>query len=157
MPNVPPPPISARMTATGGKHRPEKPLRKLPQLAKSSREDQPCRSLRKLPVNQSHESPSPEQVKALALRMAEQRAQAENPTQDTKRPAPSGDEPLDLSEPEDWGEASPFESRQAPRTKADLLNEIRQRTDRLTGQREAEQRQIDPWSAQPPQRRGRGR
>lgn len=157
MPNVPPPPISARMTATGGKHRPEKPLRKLPQLAKSSREDQPCRSLRKLPVNQSHESPSPEQVKALALRMAEQRAQAENPTQDTKRPAPSGDEPLDLSEPEDWGEASPFESRQAPRTKADLLNEIRQRTDRLTGQREAEQRQIDPWSAQPPQRRGHGR
>lgn len=81
----------------------------------------------------------------------------ENPTQDTKRPAPSGDEPLDLSEPEDWGEASPFESRQAPRTKADLLNEIRQRTDRLTGQREAEQRQIDPWSAQPPQRRGHGR
>lgn len=77
------------------------------------------------------ERPSPEQVKALALRMAEQRAQAENPTQDTKRPAPSGDEPLDLSEPEDWGEASPFESRQAPRTKADLLNEIRQRTDRL--------------------------
>lgn len=71
--------------------------------------------------------------------------------------APSGDEPLDLSEPEDWGEASPFESRQAPRTKADLLNEIRQRTDRLTGQREAEQRQIDPWSAQPPQRRGHGR
>lgn len=124
MPNVPPPPISARMTATGGKHRPEKPLRKLRQLAKSSREDQPCRSLRKLPVNQSHES---------------------------------GDEPLDLSEPEDWGEASPFESRQAPRTKADLLNEIRQRTDRLTGQREAEQRQIDPWSAQPPQRRGHGR
>ena len=157
MPNVPPPPISARMTATGGKHRPEKPLRKLRQLAKSSREDQPCRSLRKLPVNQSHESPSPEQVKALALRMAEQRAQAENPTQDTKRPAPSGDEPLDLSEPEDWGEASPFESRQAPRTKADLLNEIRQRTDRLTGQREAEQRQIDPWQAQPPQRRGHGR
>lgn len=103
------------------------------------------------------ERPSPEQVKALALRMAEQRAQAENPTQDTKRPAPSGDEPLDLSEPEDWGEASPFESRQAPRTKADLLNEIRQRTDRLTGQREAEQRQIDPWSAQPPQRRGHGR
>ena len=51
----------------------------------------------------------------------------------------------------------PFESRQAPRTKADLLNEIRQRTDRLTGQREAEQRQIDPWSAQPPQRRGHGR
>ena len=103
------------------------------------------------------EKPSPEQVKALALRMAEQRAQAENPTQDTKRPAPSGDEPLDLSEPEDWGEASPFESRQAPRTKADLLNEIRQRTDRLTGQQEAEQRQIDPWSAQPPQRRGHGR
>ena len=103
------------------------------------------------------ERPSPEQVKALALRMAEQRAQAENPTQDTKRPAPSGDEPLDLSEPEDWGEASPFESRQALRTKADLLNEIRQRMDRLTGQREAEQRQIDPWQVQPPQRRGHGR
>lgn len=79
------------------------------------------------------------------------------PVSEAKRPAPSGDEPLDLSEPEDWGEASPFESRQAPRTKADLLNEIRQRTDRLTGQREAEQRQIDPWSAQPPQRRGHGR
>ena len=113
-------------------------------------------SIRRL-VRAESERPSPEQVKALALRMAEQRAQAENPTQDTKRPAPSGDEPLDLSEPEDWGEASPFESRQAPRTKADLLNEIRQRTDRLTGQREAEQRQIDPWSAQPPQRRGHGR
>lgn len=68
-----------------------------------------------------------------------------------------GDEPLDLSEPEDWGEASPFESRQAPRTKADLLNEIRQRADRRTGQQEAEQRQIDPWQAQPPQRRGHGR
>ena len=94
---------------------------------------------------------------ALVLPDALDLAQAENPTQDTKRPAPSGDEPLDLSEPEDWGEASPFESRQAPRTKADLLNEIRQRTDRLTGQREAEQRQIDPWSAQPPQRRGHGR
>lgn len=39
------------------------------------------------------ERPSPEQVKALALRMAEQRAQAENPTQDTKRPAPSPQEP----------------------------------------------------------------
>lgn len=37
------------------------------------------------------------------------------------------------------------------------LREIRQRADRLTGQREAEQRQIDPWSAQPPQRRGHGR
>lgn len=182
MPNVPPPPISARMTATGGKHRPEKPLRKLRQLAKSSREDQANRfRMRTTKAIYDHdmqprtrlvaelerrleqaeraesERPSPEQVKALALRMAEQRAQAENPTQDTKRPAPSGDEPLDLSEPEDWGEASPFESRQAPRTKADLLNEIRQRTDRLTGQREAEQRQIDPWSAQPPQRRGHGR
>ena len=44
-----------------------------------------------------------------------------------------------------------------PKTVSDLLNEIRQRTDRLTGQREAEQRQIDPWSAQPPQRRGHGR
>lgn len=69
----------------------------------------------------------------------------------------SGDEPLDLSEPEDLGESGPFEERSAPRTKADLLREIRQRADRLTGQREAEQRQIDPWSAQPPQRRGHGR
>lgn len=104
------------------------------------------------------EKPSPEQVKALALRMAEQRERAaEDPTQDMNRPEPSGDEPLDLSEPEDWGEASPFESRQAPRTKADLLNEIRQRADRRTGQQEAEQRQIDPWQAQPPQRRGHGR
>lgn len=292
MPNVPPPPISARMTATGGKHRPEKPLRKLPQLAKSSREDQPCRSLRKLPVNQSHESPSPlhksirkfvhaplyastdtpvtepsparsggspsislraraasreardanvfkrgrllrnaeqvageqseklrgavpwledtdipsdwdqanrfrmratkaihdhdmqprtglvdelerrleqaeraegekpspEQVKALALRMAEQRERAaEDPTQDMNRPEPSGDELLDLSEPEDLGESGPFEERSAPRTKADLLREIRQRADRRTGQQEAEQRQIDPWQVQPPQRRGHGR
>lgn len=158
MPNVPPPPISARMTATGGKHRPEKPLRKLPQLAKSSREDQPCRSLRKLPVNQSHESPSPEQVKALALRMAEQRERAaEDPTQDMNRPEPSGDEPLDLSEPEDLGESGPFEERSTPRTKADLLREIRQRADRRTGQQEAEQRQIDPWQVQPPQRRGHGR
>ena len=40
-----------------------------------------------------------------AVEMAEKRSDA--------RPAPSGDEPLDLSEPEDWGEASPFESRQA--------------------------------------------
>lgn len=37
------------------------------------------------------------------------------------------------------------------------LREIRQRADRRTGQQEAEQRQIDPWSAQPPQRRGHGR
>lgn len=103
------------------------------------------------------ERPSPEQVKDLALRMAEQRERAEGQARGANRPEPSGDEPLDLSEPEDWGEASPFESRQAPRTKADLLNEIRQRTDRRTGQREAEQRQIDPWSAQPPQRRGHGR
>lgn len=164
------------MTATGGKHRPEKPLRKLRQLAKSSREDQPCRSLRKLPVNQSHESPSPlhksirkfvhaqgekpspEQVKALALRMAEQRERAaEDPTQDMNRPEPSGDELLDLSEPEDLGESGPFEERSAPRTKADLLREIRQRADRRTGQQEAEQRQIDPWQVQPPQRRGHGR
>lgn len=156
MPNVPPPPISARMTATGGKHRPEKPLRKLPQLARTRLVAELERRLEQAERAES-ERPSPEQVKALALRMAEQRAQAENPTQDTKRPAPSGDEPLDLSEPEDWGEASPFESRQAPRTKADLLREIRQRADRRTGQQEAEQRQIDPWSAQPPQRRGHGR
>jgi hypothetical protein len=105
MPNVPPPPISARMTATGGKHRPE----------------------------------------------------AEDPTQDMNRPEPSGDEPLDLSEPEDLGESGPFEERSAPRTKADLLREIRQRADRRTGQQEAEQRQIDPWQVQPPQRRGHGR
>ncbi len=64
-----------------------------------------------------------------------------------------GYQPLDLSEPEDLGESGPFEERSAPRTKADLLREIRQRTD----QREAEQRQIDPWQAQPPQRRGHGR
>ena len=43
------------------------------------------------------------------------------------------------------------------RTKADLLREIRQRADRRTGQQEAEQRQIDPWQVQPPQRRGHGR
>lgn len=60
------------------------------------------------------ERPSPEQVKALALRMAEQRAQAENPTQDTKRPAPSGDEPLDLSEPEDLGERPARSRSEAP-------------------------------------------
>ena len=65
--------------------------------------------------------------------------------------------PLDLSEPEDLGESGPFEERSAPRTKADLLREIRQRADRRTGQQEAEQRQIDPWQAQPPQRRGHGR
>lgn len=96
-----------------------------------------------------NEKPSPEQVKALALRMAEQREQAENPTQGMNRPEPSGDEPMDLSEPEDLGESSPFEERSAPRTKADLLREIRQRADRRTGQQEAEQRQIDPWSVQP--------
>ena len=104
-----------------------------------------------------NEKPSPEQVKALALRMAEQREQAENPTQGMNRPEPSGDEPMDLSEPEDLGESSPFEERSAPKTKADLLREIRQRADRRTGRQEAEQRQIDPWQAQPPQRRGHGR
>ena len=99
-----------------------------------------------------------ENLKALALRMAEQRERAaEDPTQDMNRPEPSGDEPLDLSEPEDLGESGPFEERSAPRTKADLLREIRQRADRRTGQQEAEQRQIDPWQAQPPQRRGHGR
>lgn len=61
------------------------------------------------------EKPSPEQVKALALRMAEQRERAaEDPTQDMNRPEPSGDEPLDLSEPEDLGESGPFEERSAP-------------------------------------------
>ena len=49
------------------------------------------------------------------------------------------------------------EYKEMLKTKADLLRELRQRTERLTGQREAEQRQIDPWSAQPPQRRGHGR
>ena len=44
-----------------------------------------------------------------------------------------------------------------PETVSDLLREIRQRADRRTGQQEAEQRQIDPWQAQPPQRRGHGR
>lgn len=101
---------------------------------------------------------SPEQVEDLARRMAEQRERAaEDPTQDMNRPEPSGDEPLDLSEPEDLGESSPFEERSVPKTKADLLREIRQRADRRTGQQEAEQRQIDPWSVQPPQRRGHGR
>ena len=72
--------------------------------------------------------------------MAEQRERAaEDPTQDMNRPEPSGDEPLDLSEPEDLGESGPFEERSAPRTKADLLREIRQRADRRTGQQEAEQ------------------
>ena len=105
------------------------------------------------------EKPSPEQVKALALRMAEQRERAaEDPTQDMNRPEPSGDELLDLSEPEDLGESGPFEERSTPnKPKADLLREIRQRADRRPGQQEAEQRQIDPWSAQPPQRRGHGR
>ena len=97
-----------------------------------------------------NEKPSPEQVKALALRMAEQREQAENPTQGMNRPEPSGDEPMDLSEPEDLGESSPFEERSAPKTKADLLREIRQRADRRTGRQEAEQRQIDPWSVHHP-------
>lgn len=105
-----------------------------------------------------NEKPSPEQVKALALRMAEQRERAaEDPTQDMNRPEPSGDEPMDLSEPEDLGESSPFEERSAPKTKADLLREIRQRADRRTGRQEAEQRQIDPWSVQPPQRHGHSR
>lgn len=69
----------------------------------------------------------------------------------------SAGEPLDLSEPEDLGESGPFEERSAPRTKADLLREIRQRADRRTGRQEAEQRQIDPWSVQPPQRHGHSR
>ncbi|MDM7825495.1 MobA/MobL family protein, partial [Bifidobacterium longum] len=55
------------------------------------------------------ERPSPEQVKDLALRMAEQRERAEGQARGANRPEPSGDEPLDLSEPEDWGESSPFE------------------------------------------------
>lgn len=103
------------------------------------------------------ERPSPEQVKDLALRMAEQRERAEGQARGANRPEPSGDEPLDLSEPEDWGESSPFEQRATPKTKADLLGELKQRADRRTGQQEAEQRQIDPWQAQPPQRRGHGR
>lgn len=103
------------------------------------------------------ERPSPEQVKALALRMAEQRERAEGQARGANRPEPSGDEPLDLSEPEDWGESSPFEQRATPKTKADLLGEIKQRADRRTGRQEAEQRQIDPWSVQTPQRHGHGR
>ena len=61
------------------------------------------------------EKPSPEQVKALALRMAEQRERAaEDPTQDMNRPEPSGDEPLDLSEPEDLGRAARSRSEAPP-------------------------------------------
>ena len=61
------------------------------------------------------EKPSPEQVKALALRMAEQRERAaEDPTQDMNRPEPSGDEPLDLSEPEDLGERPARSRSEAP-------------------------------------------
>jgi len=61
------------------------------------------------------EKPSPEQVKALALRMAEQRERAaEDPTQDMNRPEPSGDEPLDLSEPEDLGGERPVRGAKRP-------------------------------------------
>lgn len=150
MPNVPPPPISARMTATKAiyDHDMQPRTRLVAELERRLEQAERAES----------ERPSPEQVKALALRMAEQRERAaEDPTQDMNRPEPSGDELLDLSEPEDLGESGPFEERSAPRTKADLLREIRQRADRRTGQQEAEQRQIDPWSAQPPQRRGHGR
>lgn len=113
MPNVPPPPISARMTATGGKHRPEKPLRKLPQLAKSSREDQPCRSLRKLPVNQARETPpqAPQEPpkpirtkKALTdrfkTRLDERLAENER-KQAEKQAEPDMEETWDLSDPAD--------------------------------------------------------
>ena len=62
------------------------------------------------------------------------------------RPEPSGDEPLDLSEPEDLGESGPFEERSAPRTKADLLREIRQRADRRTGQQEPEPEPALEWN-----------
>lgn len=106
------------------------------------------------------ERPSPEQVKALALRMAEQRERAaEDPTQDMNRPEPSGDEPLDLSEPEDLGESGPFEERSAPRTKADLLREIRQRADRRTGQQEPEPEpalEWNPWDPADPMNLGMG-
>lgn len=143
MPNVPPPPISARMRATKAIHDHDMQPR-------TGLVDELERRLEQAERAEG-EKPSPEQVKALALRMAEQRERAaEDPTQDMNRPEPSGDEPLDLSEPEDLGESGPFEERSAPRTKADLLREIRQRADRRTGQQEAEQRQIDPWQAQPP-------
>ena len=90
--------------------------------------------------------------------MAERRERAAgDPTQDMNRPEPSGDGPLDLSEPEDLGESGPFEERSAPRTKADLLREIRQPADRRTGQQDAEQRPIDPWQAPPPPRPGHRR
>lgn len=103
MPNVPPPPISARMTATGGKHRPEKPLRKLRQLAKSSREDQPCRSLRKLPVNQSHESPSPlhKSIRQRTDRLTGQREAENERKQAEKQAEPDMEETWDLSDPAD--------------------------------------------------------
>lgn len=103
------------------------------------------------------ERPSPEQVKDLAQRMAEQRKQAEERTRDAQQPRQSGDEPLDLSEPEDWGESSPFEARSTPKTKADLLRELKQRAERHVSDRNQEAEQLDPWSVKPPQRHGHSR
>lgn len=100
---------------------------------------------------------SPEQVKDLALRMAEKRERAEEQARDAQQSRQSGDEPLDLSEPEDWEESSPFEARSTPKTKADLLGELKQRAERRVSDRNQEAEQLDPWSAQPPQRRGHGR
>ena len=119
------------------------------------------------------ERPSPEQVKALALRMAEQRAQAENPTQDTKRPsgapqAPSSPEPAERPQERPQARETPPQAPQEPpkpiRTKKALTDRFKTRLDerlaeneRKQAEKQAEQRQIDPWQAQPPQRRGHGR
>ena len=51
--------------------------------------------------------------------MTGQREQAENPTQGMNRPEPSGDEPMDLSEPEDLGESSPFAPFLSPVTSSE--------------------------------------
>lgn len=100
---------------------------------------------------------SPEQVKDLALRMAEKRERAEEQARDAQQSRQSGDEPLDLSEPEDWGESSPFEARSTPKTKADLLGELKQRAERRVSDRNQEAEQLDPWSVKPPQRHGHSR
>lgn len=88
------------------------------------------------------EKPSPEQVKALALRMAEQRERAaEDPTQDMNRPEPSGDEPLDLSEPEDLGEPP-----KPIRTKKALTDRFKTRLDERLAENERKQaeKQAEP-------------
>ena len=60
------------------------------------------------------------------------------------------DRPLDLSEPEDRGKASPFESRRTPRTKADLFAAIERKVEEKTGEerqrrQEREQTLDDLW------------